>query len=208
MADIEYFYAAHSAFAYLGSARFMAIVRAGNHRIVHKPIDLGPVVEAGGAGSTRIRSTAHRAYYFGREIERWSEERNAPVVRGMPTHHCNDMTLANGMLIAAVRQDADADRLAHCLLEAHWRDDADLADRDTLVRLAQSIDIDPAALLDAALTAGIQTIYKANTQEAIDRSVFGSPTYFVAGDMFYGQDHLEMVERALTQPYAGAWPLP
>ncbi len=208
MADIEYFYAAHSAFAYLGSARFMAIVRAGNHRIVHKPIDLGPVVEAGGAGSTRIRSTAHRAYYFGREIERWSEERNAPVVRGMPTHHYNDMTLANGMLIAAVRQDADADRLAHCLLEAHWRDDADLADRDTLVRLAQSIDIDPAALLDAALTAGIQTIYKANTQEAIDRSVFGSPTYFVAGDMFYGQDHLEMVERALTQPYAGAWPLP
>jgi 2-hydroxychromene-2-carboxylate isomerase len=36
--------------------------------------------------------------------------------------------------------------------------------------------------------------------------VFGSPTYFVDGDMFYGQDRLEMIERALGQPYAGTWP--
>ena len=80
MADIEYFYSAHSAFAYLGSARFMEIARAGGHTIVHKPFDLGPAIEAGGAGSTRARSSAHRAYYFGREIQRWSEERNAPVI--------------------------------------------------------------------------------------------------------------------------------
>ena len=206
MADIEYFYSAHSAFAYLGSARFMDIARAGNHRIVHKPIHLTPVIEAGGAGSTRNRSDKHRAYYFGREIDRWAEERNAPVMDGIPTHHYNDMTLSNCMLIAAAQQDANVDQLAHILLEAHWRDDADLADRDTLVRLAQSIDTDPAPLLDAALTPAMKAVYDANTQEAIDRSVFGSPTYFVAGDMFYGQDHLEMVERALKKPYAGTWP--
>jgi 2-hydroxychromene-2-carboxylate isomerase len=206
MADIEYFYSAHSAFAYLGSARFLEIARAGGHRIVHKPFDLGPAIEAGGAGSTRVRSTAHRDYYFGREIERWSEERNAPVVTGIPTYHYNDMTLANGMLIAAIQQEADADVLAHCLLEAHWKDDADLAERQTLAWLAQTIQIDPGPLLDAALTDGVQSVYKANTQEAIERSVFGSPTYFVEGDMFYGQDHLEMVERALVKPYAGTWP--
>lgn len=207
MADIEYFYSAHSAFAYLGSARFMEIARAGGHRIVHKPIDLGPVIEAGGAGSTRVRSTAHRDYYFGREITRWAEERNAPVVDGIPTHHYNDMTLSNGMLIAAAQQGADIDSLAHCLLEAHWKDDADLAAPETLAWLAQTLDLDPGPLLDAALTPAVQDVYKANTQEAIDRSVFGSPTYFVDGDMFYGQDHLEMVERALTKPYAGSWPL-
>ncbi len=206
MAGIEYLYSAHSAFAYLGSARFMEIARAGGYRIIHKPIELGTVVEAGGAGSTRVRSTAHRAYYFGREIERWSEERNAPVVSGMPTYHYNDMALANGMLIAAVQQGADADGLAHCLLEAHWKDDADLAKRQTLAWLAQTVQIDPGPLLDAALTDAVQSVYKANTQEAIDRSVFGSPTYFVAGDMFYGQDRLEMIERALTKPYAGTWP--
>ena len=44
-------------------------------------------------------------------------------------------------------------------------------------------------------------IYEANTKKAIEMSVFGSPTYVVDGDMFYGQDHLEMVERALSKPF-------
>jgi 2-hydroxychromene-2-carboxylate isomerase len=54
-------------------------------------------------------------------------------------------------------------------------------------------------------TPQIQQVYRANTDEAIRRSVFGSPTYVVDGDMFYGQDHLEMVERELGQPYVARW---
>ena len=206
MTTIEYFYTAHSAFAYLGSARFMEIAKAAGRRVIHKPINLHHIVEAGGAGSTRTRSAAHRAYYFGREIERWAEFRNAPVVGGMPTHHHNDMALANGMIIAGIQQGLNVDLLAHAMLEAHWRDDADLADRDTLTKLSRAVDIAPEPLLEAALTAEIQAQYAANTDEAVARSVFGSPTYFVDGDMFYGQDRLELVERALQTPFAGKWP--
>ena len=205
MPAIEYFYSAHSAFAYLGSARMMEVAGTGAS-IIHKPVDLLRVMVESGAGSTRERGDRHRAYYFGREIERWAEWRNAPVVEGMPTHHHNDTTLCNGMLIAGIEQGHNVDRLAHRMLEAHWRDDADLADRETLTRLANEVDLDPAPLLDAALSPQISAIYLANTEEAIRRSVFGSPTYFVDGDMFYGQDHLEMVERALAQPFQGVWP--
>ena len=56
-------------------------------------------------------------------------------------------------------------------------------------------------LIEAAASPKVRAVYEANTVEAMDRSVFGSPTYFVDGDMFYGQDRLEMVERALRQPY-------
>jgi 2-hydroxychromene-2-carboxylate isomerase len=206
MSDIEYFYSAHSAFAYLGSARLMEIASAAEAKIIHKPVDLLRVMVESGAGSTRERSDRHRAYYFGREIERWAEWRAAPVMTGMPTHHQNDTTLCNGMLIAGIEQGSDVDQLAHRMLEAHWRDDADLADRGTLERLANAVDLDPAPLLDAALSPDVAAIYQANTEEAIRRSVFGSPTYFVDGDMFYGQDHLEFVERALGQPFAGVWP--
>ncbi len=118
------------------------------------------------------------------------------------------MTLPNGMLIAAVLQGVNSDQLAHCLLEAHWRDDADLADRPTLARLGRAAALDPEPLLEAALSAEVMAAYRATTEEAIRRSVFGSPTYFVDGDMFYGQDHLELVERALVQPFAGTWPAP
>jgi 2-hydroxychromene-2-carboxylate isomerase len=204
--EVEYFYAAHSAFAYLGSARFRAIVAAAGRRIAHRPVDLRRVVAEAGAVPFGRRTRAHAAYYFGREIERWSEERGAPWLGRIPTHHANDITLPNCMLIAGLVRGIEIDDLAHAMLEAHWRDDADLADRDTLAAIGRGAGVDPLPLLDLALSPEVKTIYQANTDEAIRRSVFGSPTYFVDGDMFYGQDRLDMVERALRKPYAGVWP--
>ena len=75
-------------------------------------------------------------------------------------------------------------------------------------RLGNEAGVDAARLLAAANSGEVQAIYRSNTAEAIERSVFGSPTYFVDGDMFYGQDHLELVARALVKPFSGTWPLP
>jgi 2-hydroxychromene-2-carboxylate isomerase len=205
IATIEYFYSAHSAFAYLGSARFMQIARAAGRRIVHRPIDLHRVMVEGGAQPFGQRGKAHTAYYFSREIERWSEYRDVPTLGRIPTHHANDYTLANCLLIAAINRGIDIDSFAHAMLTAHWRNDADLADRSTLVAIGQSLDFDTEPLLSAALSPEIQHIYLTNTEEAIQRSIFGSPTYIVDGDIFYGQDRLEMIERALEHPFANTW---
>jgi 2-hydroxychromene-2-carboxylate isomerase len=202
MADIEYFYSAHSAFAYLGSALFMEIAGRLERRIVHKPVDLRKLVATSSGVPFAKRSAAHYQYYFGREIERWSQWRNAPVMSHPPTHHHADTTLANCMLIAGLRQGLDMDQLAHAMLCAHWRDDADLSNRETLLSIGEAVGPDPEPLLQDALSDESQRIYQANTQEAIDRSVFGSPTYVLDGDMFYGQDHLEMLERAAGKPFA------
>ncbi|MEC7655328.1 MAG: DsbA family protein [Pseudomonadota bacterium] len=126
----------------------------------------------------------------------------------MPTYHDNDYGFANCMLIASSLEGAGTDALANRLLEAHWRDDADLADAATLSRLGNEAGVDAARLLAAANSGEVQAIYRSNTAEAIERSVFGSPTYFVDGDMFYGQDHLELAARALERPFYGTWPLP
>ena len=207
MAEIEYFYASYSGYAYLGSARFYEISKAANRNIVHRPVDLREVVSVMAPSAFNKRSKAHIDYYFGREISRWSQYRNAPVMKGVPTHHNNSITLSNCTLIAGIEQGCNIDQLAHAMLEAHWHDDADLDDNDTLIEICNSVELDAKSLLDHARSPEILAIYKANTEEAIERSVFGSPTYFVDGDMFYGQDRLELVERALQQPFAGQWPL-
>ena len=207
MPVIEYFYSAHSGYAYLGSARFIEIARAAGWAIDHRPMYLEQVVAVTGPGSTNNLTPARSAYFAGRQIERWAEFRSAPVKGGFPTHHYNDVSLANGMLIAGIAQGANVDQLAHVMLEAHWRDDADLADRETLVRLGTLAGLEAEPLLEAALSPDVQATYAANTEEAIRRSVFGSPTYFVDGDMFYGQDHLDLVARALEKPFAGTWPI-
>jgi 2-hydroxychromene-2-carboxylate isomerase len=116
------------------------------------------------------------------------------------------MTLANCLLIAAADAPEGADALSDALLEAHWRDSADLADRGVLASLTLGVGLESDRLLGQAETDAVRAQYEANTAEAIKRTVFGSPTYFVDGDMFYGQDHLEMIERACRQPYKGAWP--
>ncbi len=201
MAVIEYFYAAHSAYAYLGSAKLMSIAKQAGRTLVHRPMDLRVIIPAAGSVPTAERTKAHRDYFFNREIQRWSEERGAPVIKGTPTHHHNDIGLPNRFLIAGLIRNLNIDLLAHSMLEAHWKDDADLADSSSLERIAGDAGYDGADLLEAAATAEAQAIYEANTKETIERFVFGSPTYFVDGDMFYGQDRLEMVERALKQPY-------
>jgi 2-hydroxychromene-2-carboxylate isomerase len=206
MATIEYFYAAHSIFAYLGSAKIQAVAKAAGRRLVHKPFNYQPVIETSGAGSTRNRSTAHRAYYFGREVERWAEWRNVPVMKGFPTHHWANMNLASGILIAAAEGGMDVDRLSHGFLQGHWCDDADLSNVNTLTQIISAANLDSQALLNAARTPKIKGVFQRNTDEAIERSVFGSPTYFIDGDMFYGQDCLELVERGLQTPFAGTWP--
>ena len=75
------------------------------------------------------------------------------------------------------------------------------------VSIVWRVGLDGAGLLAAAEDPAIAGQYQAFTDEAIERVVFGSPTYVVDGDMFYGQDHLEMLEQALQKPFAKTWPL-
>jgi 2-hydroxychromene-2-carboxylate isomerase len=198
---IEYFYSTHSAFAYLGSAKLNAIALAAGRQITHKPFDQRRSVKVARGENFDGYSAAHIAYFFGREIERWAEYRQVGIIDCRPTYHDNDLSLSSGMIIAAVDAELCADNLAHAILEAHWRDDADHADPKTLVKIAKDVGYDAEMLLDTARDPRIQTIFQANTDEAIERSVFGSPTYFIDGDMFYGQDRLELVEHALKKPF-------
>ena len=204
VAAIEYFYSTHSAFAYIGAARFMEIAAAANREIVHRPVDLRRVISAARGLTFKERTPAHRAYFFGREIERWAEYRGVEIINQRPTHHDNSLELSSCMIIAAISQGLNVDRFSHAILEAHWVRDADHADRDTLAELARSAGLDPDQLIEAAAKPDVQAQYEANTAEAIERSVFGSPTYFVDGDMFYGQDRLELIERALDKPFSRA----
>jgi len=199
MAVIEYFYSAHSAYAYLGAQKLSQICSSYDCTVLHRPINLSPVVEAAGAQPFGSRSQAHVDYFFGREIERWADYREVGMIDYRPTHHDNPLTLANGLIIAAAEAKAPVDKLSFAILQAHWLNDADLADGATLAAVVADLDLDVDALLDAALSEPIQALHDQYTQEAITRSVFGSPCYFLDGDKFYGQDRLEQIEYALKK---------
>ncbi|SRR6056297_1263969 len=204
MSEIEYFYAAHSAFAYIGAAKLKAVADAAGAMIVHRPYELRQGMAAVG-GATNSMTPERRAYFSRREIERWAAYRGQPIMRGIPETHGHDIARSNGMLIAALNTGHNIDHLSHAVMRAHWADGADLDDPGTLTAIADDVGLPGGELVEAALSHDAQAIHKANTDEAIRRSVFGSPTYFVDGDMFYGQDHIELVERALKEPFPDTW---
>jgi len=199
---VEYIYSAHSAFAYLGSATLNRLCAKHNATLVHKLVVLNPVIEAQRSTPFRARTQAHADYYFGREIERWAEYRNVPIINFRPTHHDADYRIASGMIISLGATGADTNSMAHRILEAHWRDDADISNPETLAAITSELGHDPDLLLKQAASHQAQSQLQANTDWAIENHVFGSPTYIVNGDPFYGQDRLELVERALTQPFS------
>jgi len=202
MPVIEYVYSAHSAFAYIGSSTLARICADAGATLIHRPILLSPVVEAQGSLPFRYRTQAHVDYFFGREIERWAEYRDVPIMKARPTHHDAPYDLATGMILALGDRGTQTDAMAHAILQAHWRDDADLSDRTTLHALARALGHDADALLAAAASDKMRQQIVANSNWARGQSVFGSPTYIVDGDPFYGQDRLELVARALARPFA------
>jgi 2-hydroxychromene-2-carboxylate isomerase len=80
-----------------------------------------------------------------------------------------------------------------------WAEDRNIADAATLAAIATAQGLDAAALAERANAADIAMRYAVLTQEAIDRGVFGAPTYVCGGELFWGQDRLDFLDRALAK---------
>jgi 2-hydroxychromene-2-carboxylate isomerase len=119
-----------------------------------------------------------------------------------PANFPVDHTLAHLMIVAARESELNALRLSRILLRAIWADQENLSDEETLMRLAESSGIDGADLVARAREADIEAIYRQDTEEAVERQVFGAPTYVVGDALFWGQDRLDFLDRHLAQAYA------
>jgi 2-hydroxychromene-2-carboxylate isomerase len=85
--------------------------------------------------------------------------------------------------------------LADGYLRACWAEERDLGDETTLVEVANEQGLDGNALLKAADGDEAAAVFQANTDEAIEMEVFGSPTWVCNGELFWGQDRLDFVTR-------------
>ena len=86
MAVIEYFYAAHLGYAYIGSKLLSEVAADAGARIDHRPFDWHAVLAANGPNPTNGLTPQRQAYFSGREIERWAEARGLEIITGrMPT---------------------------------------------------------------------------------------------------------------------------
>lgn len=91
------------------------------------------------------------------------------------------------------------------VFRTYWSDDRDISQDTVLADCARAAGLDPAAVLAAAADPVYKAALKANTDEAIARGAFGSPTIFVGGDdLYFGNDRLPLVREAVLRRRAAA----
>jgi 2-hydroxychromene-2-carboxylate isomerase len=195
---VDYFFAPQSPWACLGHDRFVAMARRYGAAVRVKPMDLGGQVFPISGGLPLAQRPLQRQKYRLVELERWSRWLGIPIhikprffpVAGDPA----------ALLITAVDQAAGSDAaldLSGRVLRACWLQERDIASAETLAALLAEAGLS-ADLLEASRADAARAAYQRNTHEAIAADVFGAPSYVIEGEIFWGQDRLDFVERRLA----------
>lgn len=194
---VDYFFTPISPWSYMGLERFLGIAKRHRAQVNFKPCNLGDVFAATGGLPLAKRPPARQAYRL-QELERWRDYLGIPLTIKPKYFPAND-SLAARMIIAAKREKLDCGRLAMAFHKVTWTEEKDIASPDVLKDAADGCGFDGAALLKAAESDVVKEEYAANTREAIERGVFGAPTYVYKDQIYWGQDRLDFVERALAK---------
>ena len=195
---IDYYFATISPWTYLGHARLASLVGQ-HHATVHvKPINLGDVFPVSGGLPLSKRAPQRQAYRLV-ELERYSAHLDVPLNLHPKFFPANGDLAAKWIIAANEVSGAQAMALTGAVGRALWHEERDIAEQETLAIVAHGIGLDAQSLSDRASTDTIADRYVANTKEAIDRGVFGAPTYVVDGEIFWGQDRLDFVARKLAK---------
>ncbi|MGD9944467.1 MAG: 2-hydroxychromene-2-carboxylate isomerase [Burkholderiaceae bacterium] len=194
---IEYFVIPSSPFAYLGHDRFVAMARRHGAAVEVKPFDLGGKVFPISGGLPLPKRSPQRQAYRLVELERWSRTLGVPL-NPAPRHFPVPVDDASLMIAAALRAYGNeaALQLAGAQQRAVWAEQRDISDAATLKAIAAECGLDGERLFTDREAA--RADYDAFTQQAIDRGVFGAPWYVYRGEPFWGQDRLDLLDRALA----------
>lgn len=194
---IDYFLAPHSPWTYLGHERFVTIAREAGATVRPIPIDLLKLFSVSGGLPLSQRPAQRQAYRL-LELRRFSRHLGMPMHVG-PTFFPVVPHAAARLIIAVDEADGAeaALRLTGALLRAVWEQQRDIADAATLTAILGEQAL-PAERLARSAADDIGARYDANTQRAIDASLFGAPSYVIDGELFWGQDRLDFVQRALA----------
>lgn len=199
MPTITYYMTLNSPWSYLGSAKFAELAREYGHTVDIKPAKFGVIFPQTGGLPLPKRAPARQAYRL-MELKRWREVRGLPI-NIKPAHFPSDETAGTRLLIIAKLQGKDAHLLATELGRALWEREENLADEAALRRACERAGLDIDAIRAAAPPdTELDALHDTFTAEALDRGVFGAPTYYLeSGEFFWGQDRLELLERELAK---------
>lgn len=193
--SVEFFFDVGSPASYLAWKRLPAITAAAGATTVWRPMLLGGVFKATGNASPVM--VAAKGKWLIDDLARFAARAGLPLK--MPgTFPINTLTLMRGAVGMLMRRPADFERYVSTVYDAMFARGLEMGDAAVVAGVLAAAGFDAAQFQALVADPEIKAGLIANTEDAVARGVFGAPTFFVGGDMHFGQDRLDFVERALT----------
>lgn len=195
---VDYYVSLNSPWTYLGSKRFEAIALKHKAHVSIWPVDFGAVFAVSGGLPLPKRAPQRQAYRM-MELKRWRDQLGVKLNLEPKHFPANELPAAKCVLaLRELGRMPDAIKFAHAVLAALWAEEKDTADPATLRAILQGCGLDADLVMRSADSPGMEEKRQSYTQFAIDRGVFGAPSFVIGGEIFWGQDRLDFVERKLA----------
>jgi 2-hydroxychromene-2-carboxylate isomerase len=192
---IDYYFSLLSPWAYIGHKLFREVVSTYDLKVNHKPVVLADLFSETGGLPLPKRHPVRQRYRMV-ELQRWREKRGLNF-HLQPANWPFNVRLADGLVIAAIEAGHDPDPFLRRAFPAVWEGQLNLAEPATLIGLADDSGLPGRQLLERSGNEEIGKIYEQNRQDALAADVFGSPAYVLDGEVFWGQDRIELLVDAL-----------
>ena len=193
--QVDYYFSLQSPWAYIGHKLFREIVATHGLTVNHKPVVLVDLFSETG-GLPLLKRHPVRQRYRMVELQRWRDKRGLQF-QLQPANWPFNARLADGVVIAAIEAGHDPDQFLRLAYAAVWEEGLNLTDPATLVKLADDCGLPGQQLVERSGAEEVSTAYEQNRQDALAADVFGSPVYVLDGEVFWGQDRIELLADAL-----------
>jgi len=198
---VEFYYDYGSPASYLAWTQLARICAARGATLTYTPVVLGAIFKS--TGNSSPAAIPAKGKYIFQDFARWAARWGVPL-RANPFFPINTINLMKAAYGIQLRQPERFEDLNRAVFNALWVEALDLNAPAVTAKTLSGAGFDPAYIAALIEDPEVRTGIRRNTDEAIRRGVFGAPTFFVGGQMYWGQDRLFMVEEAIAGGSANA----
>lgn len=194
--QIDYYFTLLSPWTYLGHGAFIELAKRHDLTVRYRPTPLRSVFDETGGLPLPKRHPVRQRYRV-LELQRWRAKRGLPLTL-FPRFFPYDVSLADRIVLAIVARGENPAGFIGEVLADVWAREQDMSQPDLVLAAVKRAGLDPADLIDAAGSEATSQAYQAAIAEAVEAGVFGAPSYVLDGEIFWGQDRLDLLADALA----------
>lgn len=193
---VEFFFDFGSPATFLGYTQIDRIAKQTGAEVIWKPMLLGGVFKATGNSSPVLIPA--KAKWMNRDLARWAKRYNTEIrfPAGFPL---NTLPLMRGAVGYLRESEASFRRYVDMVFHAIWQNEIDVRDHDRFGALLAENDFDPGEFLVMIADPEVKADLMKRTEEAVEKGIFGAPSFLIDGVLHFGQDRLDWVEAAMAE---------